>query len=385
MRLLLAAGMAFILNACSTLDYYAQSVNGQLDVLTRRQPINRLLQDDTLTPQLRDKLETVLRIRHFASVVLELPDNGSYTSYVQLERPFVVWNVFAAPEFSLQPMEWCFPVAGCVRYRGYFRDSAARDYASGLAAAGYDTYVGGSAAYSTLGWFDDPVFSSLIGLSNARLAGVIFHELAHQKLYIEDDTAFNEGFAMTVELEGVAAWLRSNADAAEAAEYAVFLARQEDFVALVQRTHEQLQTLYESGATPGEKRRGKARLFAAMRSAYEKLKTRWGGYDGYDAWFADGLNNAKLAALSTYRDYVPWFRQLFRQTGGDFAAFYRAAARIGALPQAQRLERLQQDDAWSACSQSRPCTGRFSSGCRDGEPVANVIRDGSAGPSGCRR
>jgi predicted aminopeptidase len=277
--------------------------------------------------------------------VLELPDNGSYTSYVQLERPFVVWNVFAAPEFSLQPREWCFPVAGCVRYRGYFRESAARDYAGGLAAAGYDTYVGGSAAYSTLGWFDDPVFSSLIGFSNARLAGVIFHELAHQKLYIEDDTAFNEGFAMTVELEGVAAWLKSNADAAEAAEYAVFLARQEDFVALVQRTHEQLQTLYESDATPAEKRRGKARLFAGMRSAYELLKDSWGGYDGYDAWFADGLNNAKLAAVSTYRDYVPWFRQLFRQTGGDFAAFYRAAAMIGALPKEQRLERLQQIDS----------------------------------------
>jgi predicted aminopeptidase len=236
-------------------------------------------------------------------------------------------------------------VAGCVRYRGYFRESAARDYASGLAAAGYDTYVGGSAAYSTLGWFDDPVFSSLIGFSNARLAGVIFHELAHQRLYIEDDTAFNEGFAMTVELEGVAAWVRSNADAAEAAEYAVFRARQEDFVALVQQTHEQLKTLYESDATPGEKRRGKERIFAGMRSAYELMKNSWGGYDGYDAWFADGLNNAKLAAVSTYRDYVPWFRQLFRQTGGDFAAFYRAAAMIGALPKEQRLERLQQIDS----------------------------------------
>jgi len=337
--------MAFILSACSTLGYYAQSVSGQLGVLARRQPITQLVQDDTQPPQLRDKLETVVRIRRFASVVLELPDNDSYTSYVQLERPYVVWNVFAAPEFSLQPREWCFPVAGCVRYRGYFRESAARDYASGLAAAGYDTYVGGSAAYSTLGWFDDPVFSSLIGFSNARLAGVIFHELAHQQLYIEDDTAFNEGFAMTVELEGVAVWLKSNANAAEAAEYAVFLARQEDFLALVQRTREQLQTLYESDATPEEKRRGKARLFADMRSAYELLKNSWGGYNGYDAWFADGLNNAKLAAVSTYRDYVPGFRQLFQQNGGDFAAFYRAAAVIGALPKEQRLERLQQIDS----------------------------------------
>ena len=309
--------------------------------LLLREPISRLLQDDTQTPQFRARLETVIRIRRFASTVLDLPDNGSYTSYVQLQRPFVVWNVFAAPEFSLRLREWCFPVAGCVRYRGYFRETAARDYADGLAAAGFDTYVGGSVAYSTLGWFDDPVFSSLIGFSDARLAGVIFHELAHQQLYIEDDTAFNEGFAMTVELEGVALWLKSNADAAEAAEYAAFLARQEDFVALVLRTREQLQALYASDATPEEKRRGKARLFAAMTAAYVTLKRCWGGYDGYDAWFADGLNNAKLAAVGTYRDYVPWFRQLFHNAGGDFAAFYRAAAAIGALPKEQRLERLR--------------------------------------------
>jgi predicted aminopeptidase len=341
-QLLPIAGMAFWLSACSTLGYYAQSVSGQLDVLARRQPITQLLQDDMQSPQLRGKLETVLRIRHFATAVLELPDNASYTSYVQLERPYALWNVFAAPEFSLQPREWCFPVAGCVRYRGYFRESAAHDYASGLAAAGYDTYIGGAVAYSTLGWFNDPVFSSLTGLSDARLAGVIFHELAHQQLYIEDDTAFNEGFAMTVEIEGVSVWLKANADAAETTAYAIFLDRQEDFVALVMRTRERLQALYESDATSDEKRREKTRLFAAMGSAYETLKRHWGGYDGYDAWFADGLNNAKLAAVGTYRDYVPVFRQLFRQTGGNFAAFYRAAAAIGALPRDQRLERLRQ-------------------------------------------
>jgi len=346
-HLLLMAGMAFCLGACSTLGYYAQSVSGQLDVLQRRQPITQLLQDDTQPSELRDKLEAVVRIRRFATTALELPDNDSYTSYVLLDRRYVVWNVFAAPEFSVQLREWCFPVAGCVRYRGYFRESAAHDYASGLAAAGFDTYVGGAVAYSTLGWFDDPVFSSLTGLSDARLAGVIFHELAHQQLYIADDTTFNEGFAMTVELEGVAAWLKSNATAAEAAEYALFLARQEDFVALVRRTRDQLQTLYESDAASDEKRREKTRLFAAMGSSYVTLKRSWGGYDGYDAWFADGLNNAKLSAVGTYRDYVPWFRQLFRQSGGDFAAFYRAAAAIGALPKDQRLDRLREASSGS--------------------------------------
>ena len=339
--ILLAAGMALSLSACSTLGYYTQMVGGQLDVLGRRQPIPRLLHDDTQSQELKDKLASVLRIRRYASAVLKLPDNGSYTSYVKLERPFAVWNVFAAPEFSLQLEEWCFPIAGCVRYRGYFRESAARDYANGLAAAGFDTSVGGAVAYSTLGWFDDPVFSTLIGFSDARLAGVIFHELAHQQLYIGDDTAFNEGFAMTVELEGVGVWLKSNGNAAEVAEYRLFLGRQEDFIALVMRTREQLQALYGSEATKEEKRREKQRLLAAMRAAYENLRQSWGGYAGYDPWFADRLNNAKLAAVSTYRDYVPLFRQLFRRNGGDFAAFYRAAAVIGALPKEQRLEQLR--------------------------------------------
>jgi len=344
--ILLAAGMVFSLSACSTLGYYTQMVGGQLDVLGRRQPIPRLLHDDTQSPQLKDKLETVVRIRRYASAVLKLPDNGSYTSYVELERPFAVWNVFAAPEFSLQLEEWCFPIAGCVRYRGYFRESAARDYANGLTAAGYDTSIGGAVAYSTLGWFDDPVFSTLIVFSDARLAGVIFHELAHQQLYIEDDTAFNEGFAMTVELEGVAVWLKSNGNAATAAEYHLFLGRQEDFIDLVMRTREQLQALYGNEATAEEKRREKPILLAAMRAAYENLRRSWGGYDGYDAWFAGGLNNAKLAAVSTYRDYVPLFRQLFRRNGGDFTVFYRAAAVIGALPKEQRLEQLRRAASW---------------------------------------
>jgi predicted aminopeptidase len=335
-------GLAYTLSACSTLGYYAQSAGGELDVLVRREPITRLLRDDTQSPQLRAKLETVQQIRRFAVTVLDLPDNGSYTSYVQLDRPYVVWNVFAAPEFSLRLKEWCFPVAGCVDYRGYFHEGAARDYAGELAAAGFDTYVGGAAAYSTLGWFDDPVFSTLIGLSDARLAGVIFHELAHQRLYVENDTSFNEGFAVTVELEGVDAWLKSNADAAETARYREFEARQEAFVTLVRRTRERLQTLYDGALAPEAMRREKTRLFVAMAAAYQAMKRGWGGYDGYDAWFAGGLNNAKLAAVGAYRDYVPLFRQLFRRSGGDFAAFYRVAAEIGAAPEDQRLRRLQQ-------------------------------------------
>jgi predicted aminopeptidase len=247
-------------------------------------------------------------------------------------------------------------VAGCVGYRGYFHKSAACDYAGQLAAAGFDTYVGGALAYSTLGWFDDPVFSTLMGLSDARLAGVMFHELAHQQLYVEDDTAFNEGFAMTVEIEGVDAWLKSNAAAAETADYRVFQARQDDFVTLVLQTRERLQSLYDSASPPDAMRREKNRLYAAMASDYLDLKRAWGGYDGYDAWFAGGLNNAKLAAVGAYRDYVPLFRQLFCRTGGDFAAFYRAAAEIGALPKKQRLQRLR-------------------------EAAAGVVRDGAETPS----
>lgn len=334
--------MAFTLSACSTLGYYAQSVDGQIDVLVHREPIARLVHDDTQPPQLRAKLEMVQQIRRFASTELDLPDNDSYTSYVQLERPYAVWNVFAAPGFSLQLKEWCFPVAGCVDYRGYFHEHAARDYAGKLDAAGFDTYVGGALAYSTLGWFDDPVFSTLMGLSDARLAGVIFHELAHQRLYVEDDTAFNEGFAMTVELEGVDAWLIANSDRAETAKYRQFQTRQQAFVELVLRTRERLQALYDDALPPEVMQREKKRLFADMASQHLVLKRGWGGYDGYDAWFAGGLNNAKLAAVGAYRDYVPWFRQLFHRTGGDFAMFYRNAAEIGALPKEQRLQRLRE-------------------------------------------
>jgi predicted aminopeptidase len=342
--------MAFALSACSTLGYYAQSIGGEMDVLSRRQPISQLLNDSASSPQLRHKLETVLRIRRYASVALGLPDNGSYTSYVALGRRYAVWNVFAAPEFSLQLREWCFPVAGCVRYRGYFRKHAAQACADRLATRGDDTYVSGALAYSTLGWFDDPVFSTLIGLSEARLAGVIFHELAHQQLYIEGDTAFDEGFAVTVEREGVEAWLKSNGDAADVAHYTLFLAHQEEFIALVERTRRQLEALYATDATVEEKRLQKRRLFGAMRASYAGLRRRWGGDEGYDAWFADGLNNAKVAAVGTYRDYVPWFRQLFRRCGGDFASFYRAAAAVGALPKAQRLAQLQQAATGRGCS-----------------------------------
>jgi predicted aminopeptidase len=341
-HVLLVAGMVYTLSACNTLGYYAQSAGGQLDVLSRREPIARLVQDDTQPPQLRVKLATIQRIRHFASAVLDLPDNGSYTGYVQLQRPYVVWNVFAAPRFSLQLKEWCFPVAGCVGYRGYFREGAAHDYARELAATGLDTYVGGAVAYSTLGWFDDPVFSTMISFSDARLAGVIFHELAHQQFYVEGDTAFNEGFAMTVEIEGVEAWLKANGDAAETTDYHVFQARQEEFVTLVLQTRERLQALYDSALPPEVMQREKNRLFAAMASQYLVLKRGWGGYHSYDAWFAGGLNNAKLAAVGAYREYVPWFRQLYCRAGGDFPAFYQAAAEIGALPKEQRLQRLRE-------------------------------------------
>lgn len=337
--LLLAA--VLLGSACATLDYYSQSAAGQLGVMARRQPVDELISDPATDPQLRDRLHTVQAIRRFASAVLALPDNSSYTLYADIGRPFVVWNVFAAPELSLELKTWCYPFAGCVAYRGYFAEADAQRFADGLREQHYDVYTGGVTAYSTLGWFDDPVLNTVIGLDEARLAGLIFHELAHQQLYVAGDTAFNESFATAVELAGVAAWLVQRGDTVADGEYRRFHARQQAFHALVARTREGLQAGYASGLGEDDKRREKQRLIARLRRDYAAMKRDWGGADDFDGWFAADINNAQLAATAAYREYLPAFRALLRQTGGDYAAFYARAADIGRLPAGARARELR--------------------------------------------
>lgn len=344
LRALLAILAFIVVSSCANFGYYAQSVGGQLRVLSKARPIEDLLSDKSTPPDLDVKLRAALRIREFASRALDLPENESYRQYADLERPYVVWNVLAAPEFSTRLETWCFPVAGCVSYRGYFSESAAQAFAVGMRARGYDVAVKGVTAYSTLGWLQDPVLNTIINRPEPDLAGLLFHELAHQKVYVQDDSTFNESFATTVELEGVRRWLEANDSADSAAKIAAYekaRLRREDFVALLARYRKQLDELYGSNLSDMEKRSAKAAAFEALRNEYQSLKARWGGYAGYDGFFSRDLNNASLASVAAYTDLVPGFQHLLAENHGDLKAFYRAAKELGRLPKSERHARLE--------------------------------------------
>jgi predicted aminopeptidase len=350
MRALLLACLA--LCGCASLGYYGQTVGGHLGVMQRRVPLARAIADPKTRPATRERLQQVEQIRRFAVGELGLPDNSSYRSYADLERPYVLWNVFAAPEFELEALQSCFPLVGCLNYRGYYAEQDARSYADGLARKGHDVYVGGVAAYSTLGWFSDPVLNTMLRWSETQLAGVIFHELAHQKLYVRDDSSFNESFATAVQEEGVRRWLDHQGDAALRQAAADESRRREDFVRLVEATRARLQQLYASGQPPEQMRAAKAQAFAEMRVEYTRLKAGWGAYNGYDAWFADkDLNNAKLLAVATYHEWVPAFRALLKDADGDLQRFYADAGLAARLPPEMRRRWLS---GWSATASAAP-------------------------------
>src|SRR5438309_2829277 len=335
------------LAGCTTASYYWQGIRGQLDLLERARPIPAVLAT-TEDPALRRKLERVLAIREYASRELALPDNPSYRSYTDLGRRFVLWNVFAAPELSLEPRQWCFPVAGCVNYRGYFDEAAARAEASQLGASGDDVYVGGVPAYSTLGYFNDPMLSTVLRYPDTEVARLIFHELAHQVAYAKDDTVFNESFAVAVEEEGIGRWLAAQDDGALTAQFNTSQRYRDGFRTLVSRTQSELVTLYASPASDADKLAAKAAAFDAMRSEYASLKREWGGFGAYDYWFAQGPNNASLAAVGLYTQKVPLFQALLAAEGGDLARLYARAKPLPGPPKAER------DTALAAAAASSP-------------------------------
>jgi predicted aminopeptidase len=301
-----------------------------------REDIAEVIADPATAPELRSELEGVEAMIAFAATELALPDNGSYRDYVDIGRPYVVVNVVATPELSLDPVTWCFPVAGCVPYRGYFDIEEARTFAESLVAEGYDVTLSQSPAYSTLGYFNDPVPSTMLARGEVALAGTLFHELSHQRVYVEDDSMFNESYAVTVEREGVRRWLGAFGGAGAVAAYEADLRREEAFLDLVLGARAELDALYRSTASDDAKRAGKAAIFAELRRDYAGLKASWGGYDGYDAWFDRDLNNAHLAAVGTYEEQVAAFEALLRQQGGDMAAFHAAVEALAALPPAER-------------------------------------------------
>jgi predicted aminopeptidase len=330
---------------CGSLRFYSQSVRGGLEVLLKRRSIDKLLAHPGTPEDLKERLRLVRDIRTFATEVLALPDNGSYRHYTDLERPYAVWNVVAAPELSTDPLVWCFPFAGCVSYRGYFAREGAERFAAKLAAEGYDTSVGGVTTYSTLGWFKDPVLNTFLHLPDERLAGVLFHELAHQRVYLPGDTAFNESFATVVELEGVRRWLaaRQHPEAeATLAAYRQAEARGARFTELVLTFRERLDGAYRSDHDDVWKRTRKAELLADLQAEYRQLRDEeWEGYSGYDGWFARDLNNAHLAAVGAYHELVPGFERLLQEAGGDLDLFFGAVEAVAELPADARRERLQ--------------------------------------------
>jgi predicted aminopeptidase len=342
-----------LLAGCTAAGYYWQGIRGQLDLLERARPIPAVLAT-TEDPALKRKLERVLAIREYASRELALPDNASYRSYTDLGRRFVLWNVFAAPELSLEPRQWCFPVAGCVNYRGYFEEAAARAEAAQLGATGDDVYVGGVPAYSTLGYFNDPMLSTVIRYPDTEVARLIFHELAHQVAYAKDDTVFNESFAVAVEEEGIGRWLAAQDDSALTAQFNTSQRYRDGFRTLISRTHSALVALYASPASVEEKRAGKAAAFAAMRAAYDALKKEWGGFAAYDGWFAQGPNNASLAAVGLYTQKVPEFHALLAGDSGDLRRFYAHVKALAALPKGERDSALAAAAAASRTAGTTP-------------------------------
>ena len=350
----LMAGILFTAG-CANTTYLLGSATGHLKVLQAARPVDDWLTDNSTPPALRQRLLLARDIRRFAVNHLHLPDNASYQRYANLQRRAVVWNVVAAPPYSLTLKTWCFPVTGCVGYRGYFEEQEAKREADSLREQGLEASVYGVPAYSTLGWMNwlggDPLLSTFIQYPQGELARMVFHELSHQVVYVKDDTAFNESFATAVERLGSAAWLASQTNPSVRAEYASFDARRRAFRALAAQTRVQLKALYTDAANSGLGNGGdvrrdpvaldarKAVVYAAFRQAYAELKPVWGGQGVYDAWVANA-NNGAFGALASYDDWVPAFEALFDRQPGDWRAFYAAVRLLAKLPRDQRTQQL---------------------------------------------
>lgn len=342
MRASAAILLSLLLSACTSVSYYAHVLQGGWQVLRAREPIQQILADASTDSGLKAKLGTVQAARRFAVVRLGLPDNGSYTSYSRLSRPYVVWNVFAAPALSLQPVTHCFLVAGCVAYRGYYSESLARAEAARLQAQGYETAIGGVSAYSTLGWFDDPVLSTMLAWDDEQLAATLFHELAHQLAYVLDDTSFNESYAQFVEHEGLRSWRQSRGLSASLPPNLAF---EEVFIARLLQTREALQALYDSPVDDAGKRAGKSAAFAELKADIARLSAEQGLAAVYAPFLARPMNNATLLPFGLYHQWQAAFSVLFAEHGGDWPRFHVAVQALAKLDAAARRHRLEALDA----------------------------------------
>lgn len=343
-------------SGCHTLSFYGQAVKGQYQIFAHQQSIEKLVATANTPQRLKERFELLRDLRGFASKELKLPTDDHYRKYVDVHRPFVVWNVEAAPELSMEPKTWWYPLLGSLEYRGYFSKAGATNYAEDLRKQGYDVSVGGVEAYSTLGWFEDPVLNTFIFENDADLAEIIFHELGHQRLFARGDTDFNEAFATTVGQEGARRWLKARGDDPGLKAYLAHLERSGQFVHLVMSTRAKLEALYGDRRTEDGKiksarnqnsvaqeklRRQKQQILHEMQAEYTRLKTNWGGDTEYDGWFVRPINNAHLNSVAAYYDFVPAFEQILAANGGDMQKFYKAAEQLSKQPKSQRHEQLR--------------------------------------------
>jgi predicted aminopeptidase len=333
--------LVVLASGCTDVRYYMQSVRGQLDVVSRRQDIAEMLADETLPQAMRERLGLVLAVRNFAVDSMQLPESGSYTAYADLERDYAVKNLFAAPEFSTHLRSWCYPIVGCATYRGYFDEGMLHETASQLRQQGYDVYTGRVAAYSTLGWFEDPILNTVMGWPEYQLVGLIFHELAHHRLYIDDDTVFNESFASAVEQSGIELWYSTRAQQEQVEVYLQRKNSRKLVVEVIFRIRKELAALYEQEIPAEEMREKKAELMQQAKEEYQGLGEQVTASSGFNRWFAGELNNAKLGSVAAYNNYVGAFLAILASHDYDYAKFYEHVEALGRLEQPEREARLK--------------------------------------------
>lgn len=334
--------------ACSSFGYYAQSVAGQIELFRKQQAVRDIIVDPTTDPQLKQKLAAIEAILEYAYSEMALPDNGSYQHYKDLQRDYVVWNIFAAPEFSLQPKQWCYLIVGCVNYRGYFHEQQALDYARQLSERGWEVAVGGVVAYSTLGWFKDPVLNTMLKRETWEIARLLFHELAHQRLYIGHATDFNEAFADAVAEIGLQSWLLTQTPAIRLSAQ-IALEREAEFISLVLAARDRFDHLYQSGLSEQTMQAGKISLLEQLSTDYRELRSGWGDDTRYDNWINSEINNAHLSALATYRALVPDFLATYKQHGSSLARFYKSIEKLADCAENERLHYLRQPGLNPSC------------------------------------
>lgn len=341
-NLITVAVLCASVSGCSTVKFYSQAIQGQREILIKARPVDVVLRDKEVPRETKRKLTLAEEARSFASRQLLLPAERNYDRYTDLGRPYVSWVVYAAPEFSVEGKTWWYPLLGKLAYRGYFSKADADGEAARLKALGYEAYVGGVEAYSTLGWFRDPVLNTFLRRSGPDLAELIFHELTHVRLFLAGDTDFNEAFATANAESGVRRWLSSRGDRRGLASYDAALQKDREIIRLLLATREELKHLYaRTSQATVERRRMKAAVFARMKDKYARIRRQWRGDSRYDREFAKPWNNARLNTVATYYDLVPGFERLLKAHHGDLRAFYAAVEKLGGMRKSSRQALLR--------------------------------------------